>query len=42
MHAGGAQALLGDGRVRFINESTNVQIIRMLCDRKDGGVIGDF
>ncbi len=42
LHAGGCQALFGDGRVRFISESTNIHIIRMLANRKDGGVVGDF
>ncbi len=41
-HAGGCNALFGDGRVRFISENTNIQIIRMLANRKDGGVVGDF
>jgi prepilin-type N-terminal cleavage/methylation domain-containing protein len=42
LHTGGAQALLGDGRVRFISENINIQTVRMLANRKDGGVIGDF
>ena len=42
MHAGGCHALFGDGRVRFISENTNIQIIRMLANRRDGGVVGDF
>jgi prepilin-type N-terminal cleavage/methylation domain-containing protein/prepilin-type processing-associated H-X9-DG protein len=42
MHSGGCNALFGDGRVRFVSENTNIQIIRMLANRKDGGVIGDF
>jgi prepilin-type N-terminal cleavage/methylation domain-containing protein/prepilin-type processing-associated H-X9-DG protein len=41
-HPGGVHALFGDGRVRFMAESINIQVIRMLCDRKDGGVPGDF
>ena len=41
-HAGGCQALFGDGRVRFMSESINIQIIRMLADRKDGIPTGDY
>jgi len=41
-HTGGVQALFGDGRVKFLSESTNLQIIRMLANRKDGGIPGDY
>jgi prepilin-type N-terminal cleavage/methylation domain-containing protein/prepilin-type processing-associated H-X9-DG protein len=41
-HSGGVQALFGDGRVKFMTESTNTQIIRMLANRKDGGIPGDY
>lgn len=41
-HSGGVQTLFGDGRVKFLNESTNIQTIRMLCNRKDGQPTGDY
>ena len=41
-HTGGVQALFGDGRVKFMSESINIQIIRMLANRKDGGVVGEY
>jgi prepilin-type processing-associated H-X9-DG protein len=41
-HNGGCMAVFGDGRVRFMNESTYLQIIRMLATRNDGVPVGDF
>jgi prepilin-type N-terminal cleavage/methylation domain-containing protein/prepilin-type processing-associated H-X9-DG protein len=41
-HAGGVQALFGDGRVKFLSENINIQTVRMLANRKDGGVPGDY
>lgn len=41
-HTGGCHALLGDGSVRFLSENLYVQTIRMLCDPRDGGVLGEF
>jgi prepilin-type N-terminal cleavage/methylation domain-containing protein/prepilin-type processing-associated H-X9-DG protein len=42
LHPGGCHALFGDGRVRFISENTNIQIIRMLANRRDGQPVGEF
>jgi prepilin-type N-terminal cleavage/methylation domain-containing protein len=42
LHVGGCHALLGDGSVRFISENTYVHIIRRLCNKADGEIIGDF
>ena len=41
-HSGGCHAALGDGSVRFLSENLNVQIVRSLCDRRDGKVPGEF
>ena len=41
-HSGGVNALFGDGRVRFMSENMNIQIIRMLANRRDGAPVGDF
>lgn len=41
-HTGGVQALLGDGSVRFISDSTDYNIVRRLANPKDGEVIGDY
>ena len=41
-HPGGVNALFGDGRVRFVSENINIQIVRMLANRKDGAPVGDF
>lgn len=41
-HPGGVQFVFGDGRVRFISENTNTNILYNLGDIADGEVIGDF
>ena len=41
-HLRGFNALFGDGSVRFINESTNVQILKGLITPSGGEVIGEF
>lgn len=41
-HAGGAQFLLGDGSVRFIQENIDRLTYARLGDKSDGGVIGEF
>ncbi len=42
LHVGGCHALLADGSVRFISQNVDTDTIRKLCDRADGGVVGDF
>ncbi len=41
-HSGGTHAVFGDGSVRFLSENLNTQIVRSLCDRRDGKVPGEF
>ncbi|HTN00671.1 MAG TPA: H-X9-DG-CTERM domain-containing protein, partial [Planctomycetaceae bacterium] len=42
LHVGGAHALLCDGTVRFISENTDTHIVRRLCSRADGEVVGEY
>jgi type II secretory pathway pseudopilin PulG len=42
MHAGGAQFLIGDGAVRFINQSISPQLLKNLGNRADGELPSDF
>ncbi|MEK6261395.1 MAG: DUF1559 domain-containing protein [Planctomycetota bacterium] len=41
-HTGGAQFLLGDGSVRFLNENMNITLYSWIHSINDGEVIGDF
>ncbi|MCA9092769.1 MAG: DUF1559 domain-containing protein [Planctomycetaceae bacterium] len=42
LHAGGCFAMLGDGSVRFISDSTDFRIVRRLCIPGDGETIGEY
>ncbi len=41
-HSGGVNGLLADGSVRFIGESIDLQILKGLATRDDGGTVDDF
>jgi len=41
-HTGGCHILLADGSVRFLSDSTQAEICRMLAVRADGQVIGEY
>ena len=41
-HAGGAQFLLGDGRVRFVSENIDYQTYQRLGGRRDGKTVDNF
>ena len=41
-HAGGANFIMGDGRVRFISENINVTTLKHLANRHDGEMLDDF
>jgi hypothetical protein len=42
LHVGGTHALLGDGTVRFLSENLQTHVVRRLCDKNDGEIIGEF
>ena len=41
-HSGGVQVVLGDGSVRFVNQSVNLSTWRSLGTIRGGEVVGDF
>ncbi|WP_437190849.1 DUF1559 domain-containing protein [Planctomicrobium sp. SH527] len=41
-HAGGVQAMLVDGSVRFVSENINLATWQNLGNRQDGNVVGEF
>lgn len=41
-HSGGVNGLLADGSVRFIGDSIDLQILKGLATRDDGGTVDDF
>lgn len=41
-HAGGCHAMVGDGSVKFIGDSTDFKIIRRLCVPGDGESVGEY
>ncbi len=42
LHAGGAHTLLGDGSVRFLNETISLTVYMNLAKRADGQTIGEW
>jgi len=41
-HTGGVHVLLADGAVRFLSNNTDLALIKKLCVRDDGTVIGEW
>ena len=41
-HAGGVNALMGDGSVRFISENIDALTLKWLTGASDGVVLGEF
>lgn len=41
-HRGGAQFVLGDGAVRFLQDSIDLTIYKRLAHLSDGNIVGDF
>lgn len=42
LHPGGVQVALGDGSVRFISETIEINTWRHLSTMRDGQVLGEF
>jgi prepilin-type processing-associated H-X9-DG protein len=42
MHTGGVNAVLGDGSVRFIQNSINPLTFQAIGNAKDGTVVGNY
>ncbi|MDP6447566.1 MAG: DUF1559 domain-containing protein [Pirellulaceae bacterium] len=40
-HPGGANFALGDGSVRFMNETTNMAVLQQMANRADGKILSD-
>lgn len=41
-HTGGVMVLAGDGHVAFISDSINLDTLKRLATRDDGGVVGEY
>lgn len=41
-HTGGIQVLLADGACRFVSENMDLDLLKRLANRDDGGVIGEY
>lgn len=41
-HHGGANFIFGDSSVRLLNEHMNDAVLRHLCNRRDGEMLGDY
>ena len=41
-HIGGAHVLMADGRVIFLSDSMDVQVLRKMVTRAGGEVVGEF
>ncbi|QDT36636.1 DUF1559 domain-containing protein [Stratiformator vulcanicus] len=41
-HVGGAQVTLADGSVRFLGESMDLRVLKLLAQRNDGEVVAEF
>jgi prepilin-type N-terminal cleavage/methylation domain-containing protein len=41
-HTGGWHNVMGDGSVRFLSENISLPVLRNLCHRSDGEMLGDF
>ena len=41
-HVGGIHGLLADGSVRFVSENSDFDLVKRLCVKDDGQILGDF